>query len=277
MRVISINLQRLKSPKTIFTILLLISFLQITTAENNIDTDTNTDTDTIQPITDSPNISPLTNPNPINPTNNQPLPEAHVILPIRRKDTVKAQMNVAPCGGVPKIEAHTLTDKASQLDVVWETIVPIADGNCTVRLSPGLEIQANFTTLYPKDIQTNKDGSFACGRSDSFESHQFKLPDDYVCDLCTIQWQWSTPVGDIYSCSDITINGNRIEGCMAMCQNGGSCFNGKCLCVNGYYGEFCENDRTSSSSSVGWILLVLLLFIVAGGAIYYFATNKVSI
>jgi hypothetical protein len=172
------------------------------------------------------------------------LPEAHIILPIRRRDTSKSALNMAPCGGVRKQKSHTLTNKGSNLDVIWEVITPIAQGNCTVKISPGLEKEDNFTVLYPIDIKTSANGEFPCGRRKDFESHQFNLPDDYVCDACTVQWAWITPVGNLYQCSDIIINGNKIEDCLAMCKNGGSCFNGKCLCVNGFYGDYCENTSS---------------------------------
>lgn len=170
------------------------------------------------------------------------LPEAKVILPIRRKDTSHTALNIAPCGGVNKRKADTLTNKGSIFNVIWETINPAAQANCTVKLSPGIESQSNFTLLYPLDTETDSNGAFPCGRLKGFESKQFKLPDDYVCDQCTVQWAWYTEDGVLYSCSDVIINGNKIDECLARCKNGGACFNGKCLCKEGFYGEFCENS-----------------------------------
>jgi hypothetical protein len=114
-------------------------------------------------------------------------------------------------------------------------------GNCTVKISPGLEKEDNFTLLYPKDIDTT-DGSFPCGRIKGFETHQFSLPEDYVCDQCTIQWTWNTQYGKLYSCSDIVINGLYIDKCITRCRNGGACFNGKCICPDKFYGEFCQYE-----------------------------------
>jgi hypothetical protein len=71
-----------------------------------------------------------------------------------------------------------------------------------------MENEKNFTVLYPVD-QANVNGTFPCGRKKEFESKQFKLPDNYICDQCTLQWAWTTPVGTIYSCSDLIINGNK--------------------------------------------------------------------
>jgi len=168
------------------------------------------------------------------------LPEAKVILPIRRKDTSHTSLNISPCGGIEKRKADTLTNKGSIFNVIWETVSPAPSANCTIKLSPGLESESNFTLLYPLDIQADSNGAFPCGRVKGFESQQFKLPDDYECDQCTVQWAWHTEKGVLYSCSDVIINGNTIQECLAKCQNGGACFNGKCLCKEGTHGEFCE-------------------------------------
>ena len=170
------------------------------------------------------------------------LPQAQVLLPIRRRDTSHSELNNYPCGGVTKKKANTLTTMGGNIDVVWEVFNPVSGGNCTVKLSPGLETASNFITLQPADISLDRNGQFACGRVKGFESHQFKLPQDYVCDQCTLQWAWNTPQGTLYSCSDIIINGNKIEDCLAKCQNGGACFNGKCLCTENFTGDFCQTN-----------------------------------
>jgi hypothetical protein len=167
-------------------------------------------------------------------------PSAAVVLPIRRQGTSSSELNKGPCGGVAKKKADTLTNRGSYINVVWETHQPVQNGNCTVRISPGLDKEENFTLLYPKKIATDATGSFPCGRVQGFENQQFSLPEDYVCDQCTLQWTWLTPFGNIFSCSDIIINGNKIEDCLARCKNGGACFNGKCICDSGFYGEFCQ-------------------------------------
>jgi hypothetical protein len=166
--------------------------------------------------------------------------------------------------------------------MIWEVRQPAKLGNCTVRISPGLEKQDNFTVLYPKDIPTDKTGNFPCGRIKGFETQMFELPEDYVCDQCIIQWAWETQYGTHYSCSDIVINGLTIENCITRCQNGGACFNGKCICVDNYYGEFCQYDSNiyinigfETGKPFVWICLILLVIIIIGIIIYYVATTKV--
>ena len=89
------------------------------------------------------------------------------------------------------------------------------------------------------------------------------MPDNYECDGCTLQWKWSTSYGDIYSCSDIIINGGSLNKCMGKCLNGGSCFNGECLCVEGFSGEFCENEENQSTSK-NWLWIILFIICLIG-------------
>ena len=55
---------------------------------------------------------------------------------------------------------------------------------------------------------------------------------------------------------------------MGKCLNGGSCFNGKCLCAKGFTGEFCESIEGQHSLTWLWILLCLALLGAAGFLIY---------
>ena len=135
-----------------------------------------------------------------------------------------------------------MTKKGAPLNFIWETRIPAKLGNCSVKISPGIERQDNFTALLPKGVTADKYGNFPCGRIKGFETQEFDLPDDYVCDQCIVQFAWSTKVGTFYTCSDIVINGMNIQNCLSKCLNGGACFNGKCICVDSYYGEFCQYD-----------------------------------
>ena len=135
-----------------------------------------------------------------------------------------------------------MTNRNSIINVIWETRQPIQEGYCTLKISPGIEEEEKFNILYPLENNKNENGQFPCGRIKGFENKKFQLPEDYVCDSCRLQWAWHTPIGSIYACSDVMINGQKIENCIASCLNGGACFNGKCICKNGYSGEFCQNE-----------------------------------
>ena len=193
------------------------------------------------------------------------MPKSEVLLPIRRSGSSNIQVGVGPCGGIEKKSANTLTTKGSSINFIWKILVPENSGNCTVKISNGLQDIENFKLLEPIEGKLNEDGSFICGREKGFEHKEFKLPEDYECDGCTIQWKWSTSYGDIYSCSDIIINGGNLNKCMGKCLNGGSCFNGECLCVDGFTGEFCQYDEKSSSKTWLWILIGIICLI---GLIY---------
>ena len=192
-------------------------------------------------------------------------PHSQVVLPIRRVGTSNSEIGTGPCGGIEKKSANTLITKGSSINIIWEILVPENSGNCTVKISNGLQDIENFKLLEPIEGKLNEDGSFICGREKGFEHKEFKLPEDYECDGCTIQWKWSTLYGDIYSCSDIIINGGNLNKCMGKCLNGGSCFNGECLCVDGFTGEFCQYDEKSSSKTWLWILIGIICLI---GLIY---------
>ena len=196
------------------------------------------------------------------------LPHSQVLMPIRRIGTSNMELGQGPCGGVEKKPANTLTNKGSSINVVWEILVPENKGNCTVKLSSGKQEEESFKLLQPTEGKINKDGSFDCGRDKGFEHKEFILPPDYECDGCTLQWKWSTSYGDIYSCSDIIINGGSLSKCMGKCLNGGSCFNGKCLCAKGFTGEFCESIEGQHSLTWLWILICLALLAVVGFLIY---------
>ena len=68
-----------------------------------------------------------------------------------------------------------------------------------MKISKGLQEEKDFKILKPIEGNVNEDGSFLCGREKGFEHKEFKFPDDYECDGCTLQFTWSTPYGDLYS------------------------------------------------------------------------------
>ncbi len=203
------------------------------------------------------------------------LPQAEILLPIRRAGTSRAEFGKGPCGGVPKTLANTLTTKGAIVNVIWEVNRPEITGKCSVSISPGLQEDKDFEVLFPVDGDYNDDGTFECGREKGFEHREFKLPEDFECDGCTLQWKWKTPFGNYYSCSDIIINGGSLSNCMGQCLNGGSCFNGKCICPKDTYGDYCENTEEGSSKTWLWVLLGLVGVggVGAGG---YFGYKKLK-
>ena len=201
------------------------------------------------------------------------IPHSKVLLPIRRIGTSNMQMGEGPCGGIEKKSANTLTTKGASVNFIWEIVVPENSGNCTVKISNGLQNEEDFVLLKPLNEKVNQDGSFKCGREKGFETKEFMLPEDYECDGCTLQWKWSTSYGEIYSCSDIIINGGSLSKCMGKCLNGGSCFNGKCLCLEGFTGDFCESEGGKTSFKWLWILLLLLCIGIIGFLLYKYRDN----
>jgi len=202
------------------------------------------------------------------------LPQAKILLPIRRFGTSNTILDTAPCGGVVRDLTNTITRKGSYLNFIWEVVKPEINGKCTVKISAGLENETLFETLYPTNGNFDKDGAFECGRTKGFEHKEFKLPENYECDGCILQWKWKTNYGDIYSCSDIIIDGKQLDACRAQCLNGGSCFNGICLCPNGFSGEFCEEE---GEGGAGWLTyLGIIGALGAAGAGYLWYNGKLT-
>ena len=190
------------------------------------------------------------------------LPQIVVVQPVRRKGGSKSLLNQAPCGGLEKTLADTLSQVGKRINAIWEIRNPSPNGNCTVSISSAMDM--DFIALTPKanNITYNeKDKSFACGRQMGFDYQEFELPENFACDHCTLQMKWDTPVGSIYQCSDMMILGNKIENCLSKCFNGGACVNGICVCKEGFEGEFCEVDKNKGSNLV-WIILIILLFAI---------------
>ena len=73
------------------------------------------------------------------------------------------------------------------------------EANCTVRVGHGLDQEegdeGRFIVLRPRDGSANQDGSFACGREVGYEGKEFRLPKNFTCDSCTLQFEWSLPNG----------------------------------------------------------------------------------
>ena len=101
------------------------------------------------------------------------MPHSQVLLPIRRMGTSNMQIGEGPCGGVEKKASNTLTTTGATINFIWEILVPENSGNCTVKISNGLQDEENFKLLKPVDGEVYEDGSFKCGREKGFENKDF--------------------------------------------------------------------------------------------------------
>ena len=257
--------KKLLSLILLFSLIILTISTRILKEEPEEETEkTNTEEEPCDETSDTTDYSTI----PESQIRKENLPHSQVLLPIRRIGTSNMQLGEGPCGGVEKKLANTLTNKGSSINVVWEILVPENTGNCTVRISNGKQDEESFKLLQPTEGKINQDGSFTCGRNKGFEHQEFILPENYECDGCTLQWKWSTSYGDIYSCSDIIINGGSLSKCLGKCLNGGSCFNGKCLCLEGFSGDFCEDTEGQMSLTWLWYLIIIAILGVAGYFIY---------
>jgi hypothetical protein len=123
---------------------------------------------------------------------------------------------------------------------------PHPEGNCTIRVGTGLDSEeqdeGRFITLQPRDGSANEFGSFACGREVGYEGKEFRLPRNFTCDKCTLQFEWDLGEGrQIHQCADFLMSSKDIEECSGKCLNGGVCVNGECMCRTNFYGDLCQN------------------------------------
>ena len=83
-------------------------------------------------------------------------------------------------------------------------------------------------------------GYFPCGRTPGVESAFIDIPDQIDGDACVLEWIWKGANFTIRQCADISVVGAADNKCYGMCENGGICQNGECVCPPGYSGTYCE-------------------------------------
>lgn len=139
---------------------------------------------------------------------------------------------------------HYLTREYYHLIVQWRSLNPGENSTCMIRIGTGLDDEASFSLLTPLNEKANEEGWFRCGGySNAYESRTFRLPNEISCESCTVQLIWNSSGELHYQCADITVMNEKVPLCMGKCHNGGACVNGKCVCRERYYGDFCEYKR----------------------------------
>ena len=151
---------------------------------------------------------------------------------------------------------------------------PHPEGNCTIRVGTGLDSEeqdeGRFITLQPRDGSANEFGSFACGREVGYEGKEFRLPKNFTCDKCTLQFEWDLGEGkQIHQCADFLMSSKDIEECSGKCLNGGVCVNGECVCRTNFYGDLCQNKKAVKTMTMTYILVCTVLVLIIG-ALYFF-------
>jgi hypothetical protein len=155
---------------------------------------------------------------------------------------------------------------------------PHPEGNCTIRVGTGLDSEeqdeGRFITLQPRDGSGNEFGSFACGREVGYEGKEFRLPRNFTCDKCTLQFEWDLGEGrQIHQCADFLMSSKDIEECSGKCLNGGVCVNGECVCRTNFYGDLCQNKKAVKTMTMTYILVCTLLLLIIG-ALYFFRAER---
>lgn len=180
------------------------------------------------------------------------IPELVLEDPFPRNNTSSAPTSMGPCGNTKRGLVYYSAFPGRSNLIRWKVVHPIVEGNCTIRLSNGVDEKddKNFEILQPVfDFSYQRtdgsydyfsgeignyyrkvypDGSFTCGRADpgTFESITVLFP-NMTCDECTFQMVVETKQGKIYQCADIEVINSEMQDCIGMCLNEGVCVNGK--------------------------------------------------
>ena len=137
--------------------------------------------------------------------------------PKQRKIANYTYLSHPPCGGTEKGSVHFVAQPGSRNYIAWKIIHPSLTGNCTIRVGTGPD-EDDFHVLMPLDKSANKKGSFPCGREEAgIEGKEVKFPSNFTCDSCTLQWEWTTELGQMHICSDVTIINTEVEECAGKC------------------------------------------------------------
>lgn len=89
-----------------------------------------------------------------------------------------------------------------------------------------------------------------------------------------------SPEEEIHQCADITILENLSSSqslaaikearasCGGICENGGSCQNGECVCRDGFAGTFCDEEEESVAGELIWFIIIGAILVLAALLFY---------
>lgn len=230
------------------------------------------------------------------------IPELILEDPNPREGTSSLPLNQPPWGGTKRgMVFYSAFPGRSNL-IRWKVIHPIINGNCTIKLSNGLDqTHSNafqpLTPVFDFSYQ-NKDGSldyysgdqenyyrnffkngkFSCGRVDpgTYESITVQFP-NMTCEDWILQIEVETKQGKIYQWADIEVINTEMKDCIGTCENEGVCVNGKCLCRSGFLGDHCQTKTQEKRTYTPWFAIVgLIIFAIIVAVVWYISLQFVS-
>mmetsp|Transcript_37964 Transcript_37964/g.44258 ORF Transcript_37964/g.44258 Transcript_37964/m.44258 type:complete len:303 (+) Transcript_37964:25-933(+) len=203
-----------------------------------------------------------------------------LVKPQARSDSLFQTTTSAVCGGTIHGPTHYLTTQNITNIFQWYIQTPSDSASCMLRFATVSDpADKDFKVIRPVDVNTfYEDGSFPCGREKGIESRIVKFGGLTSCDHCVIEWIWTTPQGKLRECADIMVAAGEDVKCLGMCQNGGICSKGVCICPPGYSGSYCQSSGVVSGTAgvLVTIFLVILGIILVAVAVFFFLLKKAN-
>ena len=64
------------------------------------------------------------------------------------------------------------------------------------------------------------------------------------------------------------------EACGGVCEHGGQCRNGECVCRTGWEGEFCEEEEEGVAAELIWFFIITVILVAAALLFFYGSKHK---
>ena len=115
-------------------------------------------------------------------------PAGSVLDPQAREGTDPGLMNTGPCGAREKGKVHYMSQPLQRNSISWKTIHHSKQGNCTLRLGPGIDetFERDYKLLIPIDGSADDTGRFPCGRISGIVESKVVIFPNVTCDDCTL-------------------------------------------------------------------------------------------
>ena len=57
-------------------------------------------------------------------------------------------------------------------------------------------------------------------------------------------------------------------GCGGICEHGGQCQNGECVCRDGWAGQFCNEEEESVAAELLWFFIITVILVLTAALVW---------